>query len=154
MALSILSSASAMIMAAPRVYFAMACDGVFPPRLAGVDPRRGSPVSAIVAQSLWASLLLLSGTFEQLIVYSGFVVVLFSALAVAAVIVLRIRRPGLTRPFRVPFYPFTPLVFLAFSAWILLYTLRQRPWESILGILTAAAGAPIYFYQRRKSRRA
>ncbi|HEY7679481.1 MAG TPA: amino acid permease [Terriglobia bacterium] len=150
MALSILASASAMILAGPRVYFAMAADGVFPKRLAGVHRRYATPASSILAQSLWASVLLLTGTFEQLVVYSGFVLVLFSGLAVATVIVLRVRRPELARPFRVPLYPATPLLFVAFSAWILVFTLRSRPTESLLGIATALLGLPLYFYWRRR----
>jgi basic amino acid/polyamine antiporter, APA family len=149
MALSIFASASAMILAGPRVYFAMASDGLFPARLAGVHERYQSPAWSITLQSLWASVLMLTGTFEQLIVYSGFVLVLFSALAVAAVIVLRVRQPDVWRPFRVPGYPFTPLLFVGFSAWILYFTLMSRPTESFWGIVTAAAGLPFYLYWSR-----
>ncbi|MBI4460754.1 MAG: amino acid permease [Acidobacteria bacterium] len=152
MALSILASASAMILVGPRVYYAMATDGLFPKKLAGVHAHYQSPATSIVSQSLWASVLILSGTFEQLIVYSGFVLVFFSLLAVAAVIVLRWRHPELPRPFRVPFYPYTPLVFVAFSLWILFYTLQGRPTESLLGIATVLLGLPLYYYWRRTSR--
>ena len=152
MALSILASASAMILAGPRVYYAMASDGVIPKQLAGVHSRYRSPAASILLQSLWTSVLVLTGTFEQLIVYSGFVLVLFSALAVAAVIVLRVRRPKLERPFRVPLYPFTPLLYIGFSAWILYFTLRDRPTESLWGIVTALIGIPLYFYWRRRNR--
>ena len=150
MALSILASASAMILAGPRVYYAMASDGLFPQRLAKVHARYHSPAWAIVAQSAWASILLLTGSFEQLIVYSGFVMTLFSALAVAAVVALRVRRPELPRPFRVPFYPLTPLLFVGFSAWILVFTLRGRPTESLLGVATVLVGLPFYYYWRRR----
>ncbi|MBI1956689.1 MAG: amino acid permease [Acidobacteria bacterium] len=152
MALSILASASAMVLAGPRVYFAMATDGLFPKKLGGVHTHYRSPAASILSQSLWASVLILTGTFEQLIVYSGFVLVFFSALAVAAVMVLRWRRPELARPFRVPLYPYTPLVFVGFSAWILFYTLQGRPTESLLGIATVLLGLPLYFYWRRISR--
>ena len=77
----------------------------------------------------------------------------FSSLAVASVVVLRWKRPQLPRPFRVPFYPWTPLLFVGFSAWILAYTLQERPYESGLGILTVLAGLPLYFYWRRRSPR-
>jgi len=152
MALSILASASAMILAGPRVYFAMASDGLFPKRLAGVHASYGSPAAAILAQSAWISALILTGTFEQLIVYSGFALVLFSALAVASVMVLRWRRPELARPFRTPLYPATPLLFLGFSAWILFFTLRGRPAESLLSMATIALGMPLYWYWRRGQR--
>jgi APA family basic amino acid/polyamine antiporter len=149
MALSILASASAMILAGPRVYFAMACDGLFPRKLAGVHATFGSPAASIVSQGLWTSVLIFTGTFEALVVYSGFVLVFFSALAVAALIVLRVRRPELSRPFRVPLYPWTPLVFVGFSLWILIYTAWGRPIESSLGIVTVLLGLPLYFYWRR-----
>jgi APA family basic amino acid/polyamine antiporter len=152
MALSILASASAMVLAGPRVYFAMASDGLFPRKLAGLHSQYQSPASSILSQSAWTSVLILTGTFEQLIVYSGFVLVFFSALAVASVMVLRWRRPELRLPFRVPLYPYTPLVFVAFSAWILLYTLQGRPAESLLGIATVLLGLPLYYYWRRLSR--
>ena len=150
MALSILASASAMILAGPRVYFAMASDGLFPKKLAGLHPQTQSPSTAIFFQSVWASVLVLTGTFDQLVVYSGFVLVLFSALAVAALMVLRWRRPQMPRPFTVPLYPYTPLVFLAFSAWILVYTLQGRPKESLLGVATVLLGIPFYIYWQRK----
>jgi len=152
MALSILASASAMILAGPRVYYAMATDGVFPRQLAGVHSQYHSPALAIILQSAWISVLVLTGTFEQLIVYSGFVLVFFSALAVSSVIVLRVRRPALKRPFRVPLYPWTPLLFVGFSAWILYFTLRDRPVESMWGIITALSGVPLYYYWRMRHR--
>jgi APA family basic amino acid/polyamine antiporter len=148
MALSILASASAMIIAGPRVYFAMAADGLFFKSMRRVHPYYRSPSAAIVWQGVWVSVLILSSAFEPLIVYSGFVLVLFSAMAVAAVLVLRKRRPELPRPFRVPLYPWTPLLFIAFSVWILVFTLRGRPVESTLGIATVLAGLPLYFYWR------
>ena len=152
MALSILASASAMILAGPRVYFAMASDGLFPKRLAGVHAEYGSPAAAILAQSMWISVLVLTGTFEQLIIYSGFALVLFSALAVASVMVLRWRRPEVARPFRTPLYPLTPLLFLGFSGWILFFTLRGRPTEALFAIGTIALGVPLYWYWRRGQR--
>ncbi|PYS06075.1 MAG: hypothetical protein DMG12_05280 [Acidobacteria bacterium] len=95
--------------------------------------------------------MILTGTFEALLVYSGFVLVFFSAMAVAALIVLRVRRPELERPFRVPLYPFTPAIFIGFSFWILTYTLWGRPKESSLGIVTVLLGLPLYFYWRRRA---
>jgi APA family basic amino acid/polyamine antiporter len=149
MAGSILASASAMIIAGPRVYFAMATDGLFFRPMGTVHPRYGSPGKSIMWQAVWVSVLVLSSAFEPLIVYSGFVLVLFSSMAVAAVVVLRSRRPELPRPFRVPFYPWTPLLFVGFSAWILVFTFRDRPVESALGIATILFGLPLYFYMRK-----
>jgi len=150
MALSILASASAMIIAGPRVYFAMAADRVFFKKTGKIHPVYGSPATAIVWQAVWISVLILFGAFEPLIVYSGFVLVFFSAMAVASVIVLRHRRPEEVRPFRVPFYPWTPLLFIVFSVWILAYTLWGRPVESSMGIVTVLVGLPLYFYWKRQ----
>jgi basic amino acid/polyamine antiporter, APA family len=150
MALSILASASAMIIAGPRVYFAMAADGVFYKKTGNVHPVYGSPATAILWQAGWVSVLIFLGAFEPLIVYSGFVLVLFSAMAVASVIVLRLRRPEGVRPFRVPFYPWTPLLFIVFSLWILAYTLWGRPVESSFGIVAVLLGLPLYFYWKRR----
>jgi APA family basic amino acid/polyamine antiporter len=150
MALSIFTSASAMVMAGPRVYFAMAADGLFPKKLGGIHGRFQSPANGILFQSAWTSILILTGSFEQLLVYSGFVLVFFSALAVASVIVLRRRRPAADLPFRVPLYPYTPVLFIGFSGWILAYTLRERPIEALWGIATVLIGMPFYFYWRRR----
>ena len=150
MAGSILAAASAMIIAGPRVYFAMAADGVFFKKTGNLHPLYRSPSASIIWQAAWVSVLVLFSAFEPLIVYSGFVLVLFSAMAVAAVVVLRIRRPEAARPFRVPFYPWTPLVFVAFSLWILVYTLWGRPVESTFGIATVLLGLPLYFYWTRQ----
>jgi APA family basic amino acid/polyamine antiporter len=151
MCLSILASASAMIIAGPRVYFAMAADKLFFKSAGTLHAVYRSPGASIICQGIWVSVLILLSAFEPLIVYSGFVLVLFSAMAVASVVVLRTRRPELARPFRVPFYPFTPLLFLGFSAWILIYTLWGRPVESTLGIGTVLLGLPLYFYWRHRS---
>ena len=151
MALSILASASAMTIAGPRVYFAMAADGLFFKRMGNLHPLYRTPAASIVFQALWASILILSGAFEALIIYSGFVLVFFSAMAVAALMVLRVRRPELARPVQVPLYPWTPLLFVAFSLWILIYTLWGRPIESSLGILTVLLGLPLYFYWKKQA---
>ena len=152
MALSILASASAMIIAGPRVYFAMAADGLFFKSIGTLHSAYRSPGASIIWQAVWVSILILSSTFEPLVVYSGFMLVLFSSMAVAAVVVLRTRRPELPRPFRVPFYPWTPLIFISFSIWILVFTLRGRPVESAFGIATVLLGLPLYFYWRRRPR--
>ncbi len=150
MALSILASASAMIIAGPRVYFAMAADKLFFKSTGILHSVYRSPSASIIWQGVWVSVLILLSAFEPLIVYSGFVLVLFSSLAVAAVMVLRSRRPEMARPFRVPFYPFTPVLFIGFSAWILVYTLWGRPVESTLGIVTVLLGLPFYLYWRKR----
>jgi basic amino acid/polyamine antiporter, APA family len=145
-ALAILSSASAMVMAGPRVYYAMARDGVLPRALGAVSPRSHVPVRAILLQSAWTSVLILFfAAFEPIVVYTGFAVTLFAALAVAAVIALRVRRPELVRPFRMPCYPWLALAYLAVTGWILAYTVSSRPLETLYGTLAICAGIPLYY---------
>ena len=148
--LALAGSVSAMVLAGPRVYFAMARDGVFPRAIATVHPRFHTPVRAIFLQTAWSSVLICFwGSFERLVVYTGFALVVFAALAVLAVLVLRIRRPDLPRPYRVPGYPVVPALFVLVSGWIAIFTLYGRPRESLLGLLTVAAGVPFYLLFRR-----
>jgi APA family basic amino acid/polyamine antiporter len=142
-----------MIWAGPRVYWAMAEDGVAPRWLAQTS-RRGAPVRAILAQSAWITVLVLSGSFEQLVVYSGVALALFSAAAVSTVIVLRRREPDLPRPYRVSPYPWVPLAYVAASLWIAAYATFERPLESAASLGTVAVGIPIYFAVSLRRRRA
>jgi len=153
--LAILGSISAMVLAGPRVYFAMSRDGVFPRMFAAVDPRFGTPARAIALQSAWTTVLILVASLypnalENLIAYTGFALVLFSALAVAAVFVLRVRRPDLPRPYRVPGYPVVPALFVAAALWIAVFSVPDRPSQALLGLLTIAAGVPFYLLARRR----
>ena len=145
----IAASISAMVMAGPRVYYAMARDGQFPAIAARVDPRFRSPLVAIVAQGVWASLLVLSGRFNQLVEYTGFAVVLFAGVAVASLFVLRRREPDAPRPFRAWGYPAAPFVFVVASLLIVLNALWLSPATSGAGLLVIGTGVPIYFFMRR-----
>ena len=142
--LSIAGAVSAMVWAGPRVYYAMACDGVIPACFSETAVTSRTPTKAIVLQSLWASVLILSGTFERLIIYSGVVLAIFSALAVGSVMVLRRRNPELARPYLVPLYPFVPLCYIVLSATIAVYGFLERPIEAGLGVATVLAGVPLY----------
>ena len=95
---------------------------------------------------------MLTGTFEQLIVYGGFAIALFSAAAVACVFVLRWRRPEQPRPFRVPGYPWVPASFIVATLWIAGHVLVERPTEALLSLATVLAGLPLYFFWRRGER--
>ena len=143
------ASVSAMVMAGPRVYYAMARDGQFPAMVARVDPRFRTPLVAIVAQGVWASLLVLSGRFDQLVEYTGFGVVLFAGVAVTSLFVLRRRHPQEPRPFRAWGYPVAPFVFAVASLLIVLNALWRSPTTSGAGVLVIAAGVPVYLLMRR-----
>ena len=149
--LMIAASISAMVLAGPRVYYAMAQDGQFFGPLARVSPRFRTPAAAIVAQSVWSGVLVLTGTFDQLVTYTGFAVVLFSGFAVTAVFVLRRRAPQAPRPFRAWGYPFTPFVFAVASAAMVGNAIWREPGPSAAGLLVMAAGIPLYLYFRRQA---
>ena len=147
---SIAASVSAMVIAGPRVYFAMARDGLFVAPAGRIHPRFRAPTSAIVAQALWSGVLVLSGTLSQLVSYTGFALVLFSGIAVSAVFVLRRRHPDADRPFRAWGYPWAPALFVMASALIVLNELWRNPGTSAAGVAVIATGVPIYWWLRKK----
>lgn len=149
-AVSIAASVSAMIIAGPRVYFAMARDGAFFRRAAVVHPRYGTPAASIVAQSAWSILLVLTGSFNQLITYTGFSVVLFSGIAGVALFALRRQRPQERRPFRAWGYPVMPGLFVLASALIVGNAIWRDPGPSAAGIAIISAGLPLYWYLRKR----
>jgi APA family basic amino acid/polyamine antiporter len=160
--ISLAASISANVFAGPRVYFAMARDGFFLPAAAHVHPRFRTPAVAIVAQAVWSSLLVLSGSGTALTEYTGFAVILFAGVAVAALFVLRLREPDAPRPFRAIGYPVAPAIFTIVSALIVLNALWNdlvRPvrfggeWgPAAAGLLVIALGIPIYFALRSRAR--
>ena len=150
--LSIAGAVSAMVWAGPRVYYAMAQDGLIPSLFAKTPGVQHSPTNAILLQSLWASALIVSGSFERLVIYSGTVLMIFNALAVGALLILRRQEPALPRPYRTPLYPFVPAFYLLVSTAIVATALYERPVEGGLGIATVLAGTPLYLLWRRLSR--
>ncbi len=146
---SLLGSIAAYIMAAPRVYYAMARDHLFIKQVATVHARFGTPARAIALQAALASLLVLTGTFNQIVAYFFFVAVAFIALAVAAVFVLRRRRGRLTT-YHTPGYPLTPLFFLVIAAVLLFLLATGNPKEAFLGVGVVLLGVPVYYLFFRK----
>ncbi len=141
---------AATILYSPRIYLAMAADGLFFRALAAVHPRHRTPARSLWAQSLWAVLLTLSGTYDQLYTYVVFAAVLFHAATGGAVFVLRRRRPDLPRPYRVWGYPVVPVLFILASLLLLVNTLVERPVESLAGLGLLALGLPAYAGWRRR----
>lgn len=158
--ISIAASISAMTFAGPRVYYAMARDGLFFRSAARIHPRYRTPAVSIIAQALWSSVLVLSGGAMALTTYTGFAVVLFGGVAVAALFVLRRREPDAPRPFKAWGYPLAPAIFAVASLAIVASALCNdlvsplltgAPWgPSAAGLLIIAAGAPIYFLLRHR----
>jgi APA family basic amino acid/polyamine antiporter len=147
---SLSASVSAMVLAGPRVYFAMARDGMFVRAAGRVHPRFHTPATAIVAQSLWSAVLVLSGTLSQLVSYTGFAVVLFSAIAVIALFVLRRRDGDAPRAFSAIGYPWAPALFVAASAVMLANEMWRNPVPTLAGAALIAAGIPVYYIARAR----
>lgn len=146
----VLGSISANIFAGPRVYYAMARDGLFLAAAARVSPRTHTPAFAIGAQAVWSAVLVLTGTFERLVTYTGFAVVLFAGIAVLALFVLRRREPDAPRPFRALGYPIAPGLFVLASAAMVVNAIWREPLPSLGGLAILAAGIPVYWlFQRR-----
>jgi APA family basic amino acid/polyamine antiporter len=149
--LALLSSLSAYVLIGPRVYYAMARDGLFF-RFAGkIHPRFHSPGLSILAQGACAVAMILTGTFEGLLTYIGFALGIFPCLAVAGVILLRNRQPRRERPYRVWGYPAVPLFFLFVMLTALGVGLINSPKPSLIALLTVAAGIPAYLLTVRRS---
>jgi APA family basic amino acid/polyamine antiporter len=150
---SLMAGISAYTFAGPRVYYAMARDGLFFRAAGRIHPRYKTPTAAIIAQALWASILVLSGSAESLTRYTGFAVVLFGGVAVASVFVLRRREPDAPRPFRALGYPIGPAVFSLASGFIVLNAIWRDPGPSGAGALIIAAGIPLYVWMESRRRR-
>jgi APA family basic amino acid/polyamine antiporter len=142
------SAANSIVLTSPRVYFAMARDGLFFRRLAEVHPRFGTPAVAILAGSVWSAFLAASGTFNQLLTYVVFVGWIFYGLGAAALFVLRKREPA--APFETPGYPLTTVLFVGSAAFIVGNTLLTQPKEAAVGTVIVLLGLPAYFFWRNR----
>ena len=148
MASLLVSTVSAMTIAGPRVLQAIGEDfPAFRP-LAAVN-RDAIPARAIYAQSAIAILLIVTSSFQSILVFAGFLTALNSFFTVLGLFVLRIRQPALARPFRTPFYPATPMIYLALTGWTLAYAAASRPTEALFAAGLIAAGAAAYWLTRR-----
>lgn len=152
--ISIFSAANSTLLTAPRVFYAMAQDGLFFRRLAEVHPRFGTPALAIVVSSVWAMLLAITGTFEQLLTYVVFIGWMFYGLAGACIFVYRRRVGDAERPYKTPGYPYTPILFIASAMAIVVNTIASQPVESAVGLAIVLIGAPAYLVWRARGSRA
>jgi APA family basic amino acid/polyamine antiporter len=154
-AVCVLSSMQASVLVGPRIYQAMANDGLFFAPLGRSHPRTHVPVVALVAQGAISVAQLLTGSFEDLVRFTMFAIVAFSTLTVGAVVVLRLRRPGAERAFRVPGYPWVPLLFVGVNVWMLWNVLTfgdRGPRAALVGLAIVATGVPAYAAFRARAR--
>jgi APA family basic amino acid/polyamine antiporter len=145
------SSVCAMIVTGPRIYLEMARDGALPSFFARVRRKDGLPIVAIAAQSAWSAVLVTTGTFSQIVTYTGFSIVLFSGATVCALFVLR-RRLGAPTGYSVPAYPLVPLAFVIASVCIAAASFRYAPGPALVGVGLIAAGGVVLILRRLLSR--
>lgn len=150
--MSIIGTLNGCFLTSPRIYFAQARDGLFFRKFAEVHPKHQTPGFAIVAQAVWAAVLLVSGSYESLVDYAMFAIWLSYGFMVAGVIVLRIKQPDLDRPYRMWGYPVTAVVFLLITAWFLGNMIVSRPVPSLAGLALILTGVPIYLFWERRQR--
>ena len=151
---SILGAANGHVLTGPRVYYAMAKDGLFFRKMASVHPKFHTPYVSILVVGAWSILLSLSGTFEQLLRYAVFGNWIFMGLAAAAVFILRRKRPDLPRPYKTLGYPVTPAVFLLAAVFVVGSALVGAFHDSSRGLIIIALGVPAYLYWNRKRAKA
>lgn len=148
--ISIFAALNGSILTGARVPYAAARDGLFFRSFAVVHPLYSTPGGSIIGMTSWACVLVVvSGGFRELFTYVIFASWILYGMTTLAVIVLRIKRPDLTRPYRTWGYPFVPLIFVLVAALLIVATLIDSPWESLKGLAVIGAGLPFYFYWKR-----
>ncbi len=141
-----LGCTNATILMPPRVYYAMARDGLFFPRAADIHPKFHTPNPALWMQGAWACLLVLSGSFDQLTDMLIFAAFFFYGATAFGVFVMRVREPDAERPYRVWGYPVVPALFILFCVALIIITCINRPREAMLGIGLILTGVPFYYW--------
>ena len=147
--LSTFGTVNATTMTTARVYFAMAKDKLFFKEISNVHPKYRTPHVSLIVQGIWASLLTLTGTYDQLFTYVIFASWLFYALGAFGIFVLRKRRPDAVRPYRTVGYPVVPMAFVVVATWFVYNTIVTDPRDSLFGLGLVMIGIPAYMYWKR-----
>ncbi|MFC1840423.1 APC family permease [Thermodesulfobacteriota bacterium] len=142
----LMSVISAMIMAGPRVYYAMAIDRVFPRWFGNVSQKHTTPGKAILLQAAISIIMVITSSFNKLLIYIGFTLSLFALLTVIGLVVIRLKNPDFERPYRTFGYPVTPALFILSNLWIIIYSIIDNPFVLLYGGGTIVAGIIIYLY--------
>jgi APA family basic amino acid/polyamine antiporter len=156
MAICLLTSSSGSmytgILGAARIPYAMAQDRLFFQSMGSVSLRTHVPVTALLIQGIWISILALSGTFDTLTDYAMFASWIFYGMVTVSLFLFRKRLPDAQRPYRTWGYPVVPALFLCVTVWLLVNTVLTAPMRSLIGLILICAGLPLYDYFLRKNR--
>jgi APA family basic amino acid/polyamine antiporter len=151
-AISTIGTIGIYTLSAPRIYYAMASDGLFFKGIAKVHPTFKTPVNAIIIQSVWSIVLLLFwGTLENLITYTVSVEWIFFTLAAAGIFIFRTRLKNVERPYRTFGYPFTPLIFIIINTWFVINIMINKPLHMAIGFGFLLLGVPVFLFFKRKN---
>jgi APA family basic amino acid/polyamine antiporter len=138
------------LLAPPRLYYAMAREGLFFRSASYIHPRFNTPSKAILIQAVWSSVLVFSGSFDQLTDMLIFAAFIFYGATTLGVFVLRVKMPDALRPYKTWGYPVIPALFIIFCIVLILVTLAGKPREALIGLALIASGLPFYWYWNRK----
>ncbi len=147
--ISLIGANNGFTLTSARINYAMAKDGLFFKKAAVVHPQYHSPANALIIQCIWAIILTFSGTFNQLITYIIFASWIFYGMSAGAVIILRNKRPDLDRPYKTPFYPWIPAIFILFSVFLTINTIMEAPRDAAIGTVLMLTGLPLYYYWKK-----
>ena len=145
-----LGCTNSTVLMPPRIYYAMAKDGLFFKSAGDIHPVHNTPNNALWIQGIWASLLVLSGTFDQLTDMLIFAAFFFYGATAVGVFILRVREPNAERPYKVWGYPIVPAIFILFCVALIVITCFTHPREAGIGLALMATGVPFYLYWNKK----
>jgi basic amino acid/polyamine antiporter, APA family len=148
-AFALFSSLSAFIIIGPRVYYSMANDGLFFKSVARIHPKFLVPSNSIILQCVIAVIMVLSGTFDQILTYMGFALGVFPILTVLGVFKLRINNES---KLKIIGFPYTQIIYSISGVFILILAFLERPLESLIASLTVIAGVPAYYLFKKRNR--
>ncbi|MBI2428088.1 MAG: amino acid permease [Ignavibacteriales bacterium] len=152
--ISTFGTVNATSMTTARVFYAMAKDKMFFKSMGQVHPKFRTPAKSLVVQGTWASILCLTGTYDQIFTYVIFAGWIFYALGAAAVFILRSKQPNAVRSYKVPWYPVIPIVFIIVATWFVYNTIVEQTADSMVGLLLLVAGIPFYLYWQNQMKKA
>jgi APA family basic amino acid/polyamine antiporter len=141
-----------LILAGPRVYYAMAKDGLFFKRVSTIHHSYRTPVTSLIYQCVWASFLTLTGTYSDLLTYTAFASLLANVITVGGLFVLRRTKPSIPRPYSVSGYPVIPVLYLAVAVFFIVYIFIGDPRNSGIGLALILTGIPVFHLWNRKRR--
>jgi APA family basic amino acid/polyamine antiporter len=148
-ALGIMSVLSAMILTGPRIYYAMSKDGIFFRIFSRLNADRKTPAASIFLQAVIAVLMVLSASFDTLLIYIGFTLALFAMLTVMGLIRIRRNNSGFEPEYKTFGYPVTPMIFILGNLWIIVFSIKSRPITALFGLGTIVLGIIVYLFFAR-----